>query len=416
MFPPYVPEQSKKGEIPLVQGVIESPSSSLPHIATGNVVTAATGYASAPPHNPHLAYHPPSQQLQAHVPAAHPSMGHAQGYAHASQHPQPPQQPHPGYGQQQCTYQQQPLSQPHYIQQPYPQQHQTTGAGTLADTKRLIVRQKFESLEAFAHAAANAVNMSALGNLGEIANRYDVFSGDGGDKYRVLEQSEYFGLTGRCCCNPNHQLKLHVYASESFNNTNELMVFDRPCKCGRCCACCDLCRQEMVAYDGGSARQQIGYIKQPFLGGGFSPALQVMDRDGEEPYATIEAEAVCCIAGLCCDHTFVVKDARGNRIGKIVKLKPDGLAQLSQELVSDADVFSIEFRDVDLDVDKKATLFGALHLIDYMFFENEGDGAVDVVNRRGACKLCDLYCCGCVVPCTCRCGHGGDGGSSEVAW
>ena len=38
------------------------------------------------------------------------------------------------------------------------------------------MRQKFEPLEAFANAAANAVNLDALGSLGEVANKYSVFN------------------------------------------------------------------------------------------------------------------------------------------------------------------------------------------------------------------------------------------------
>jgi len=281
---------------------------------------------------------------------------------------------------------------------------------TLASTHKLIVKQKFEPLEALANAAANAVDMSALGNLGEVANKYQVLADDGGDRYRVVEESEYCGLTGRCCCNPNHELKLHVYAPAEVSSSEEAMVFDRPCKCGQCCACFNICRQEMIAYD--RTRNQVGYIRQPFMGGGFSPKLQVMERDGEDPYATIESTAFCCIAGLCCDHTFVVKDPTGNEIGRIVKQKPSNFQELATELASDADVFAIEFQK-DLAVDKKATLFGALYLIDYMFFENEGEGKVDLVNQQCSFKCCDLYCCGCTCPCHCSCGGGGgdeDGG------
>ena len=174
---------------------------------------------------------------------------------------------------------------------------------TLTDTEKLVVKQKFEPLEALANAAANAIDMDALGNLGEVANKYDVYTDDGGDKYRVIEQSEYCGLTGRCCCNPNHKLQLHVYAPDEVSKTDEIMVFDRPCKCGQCCACCDICRQEMTAIQGGG--DQFGYIKQPFLGGGLSPTLHVMEREeDEEPYAVIKANAVCCIAGLCCDRKW----------------------------------------------------------------------------------------------------------------
>lgn len=283
-------------------------------------------------------------------------------------------------------------------------------ANLLEDTERLIVKQKFEPLEAMANAAANALDLDALGNLGEVANKYDVYTDDGGDKFRVVEQSEYCGLTGRCCCNPNHELKLHVYAPDDVSPKDEVMIFERPCKCGQCCSCCNICQQEMTVFDGEGG--QLGYIKQPFLGGGFAPKLEVMDReDDEDHYATVEYEGFCCVAGLCCDHTFVLKDREGNEIGKVVKQKPSSFEELAVEVASDSDVFAIEFQK-DLDARKKATLFGALHLIDYMFFENEGEGNVDLVNQQCSFKCCDLYCCGCICPCNCNLG-GGDGGGGD---
>jgi hypothetical protein len=42
----------------------------------------------------------------------------------------------------------------------------------------------------------------------------------------------------------------------------------------------------------------IGYIKQPFLGGMFSPKLNVMDREGGQTIATIQAQAKCFIGGM----------------------------------------------------------------------------------------------------------------------
>lgn len=116
---------------------------------------------------------------------------------------------------------------------------------SLADTERLIIQQEVEYLEAAANAAANAVNMDALGAFGEQANKYDVFTDTGGKKFRVIETSEYCGLTGRCCCRPNHALQLHVY-----EEGNEIMWMDRPCKCGQCCACTEICQQEMKVYTG----------------------------------------------------------------------------------------------------------------------------------------------------------------------
>ena len=119
----------------------------------------------------------------------------------------------------------------------------------LADTERLIIRQHVEYLEAAANAAANALGVGALGALGEMANRYDVFTDDGGKKFEVVETSEYCGLTGRCCCRPNHKLQLHVYMPE-YDQNKEIMYLDRPCKCGQCCACTDICQQELYVYNG----------------------------------------------------------------------------------------------------------------------------------------------------------------------
>mmetsp|Transcript_26018 Transcript_26018/g.29110 ORF Transcript_26018/g.29110 Transcript_26018/m.29110 type:complete len:317 (+) Transcript_26018:158-1108(+) len=302
--------------------------------------------------------------------------------------------------------------------------YDTALEGVLEDTSRLIIKQEVELMEAAVQAAANAINMSALGAFGETANKYDVFTNDGGKKFRVIETSEYCGCncTNRVCCRPNHALKLHVYLPE-IDTEHGVMHMDRPCKWGRCCcACCRCCRQEMSVYEGEGHPESeedptklIGFIQQPVLGGIFSPKLDVMNRDGEgsEPIATIQAEAVCCIAGICCDHTFTIRDPSGKKLGKIVKEKPDGLAQIAKELATDADNFTMHVPPT-MNPKDKGVMLAALHLIDYMFFENEGDFACDVVNMKCQFKCCDLYCCGSICPCSCKCDCcGGDGGDDD---
>jgi hypothetical protein len=114
------------------------------------------------------------------------------------------------------------LIQQQYQPQPQPQQDTTTMTeeydsaleGVLQDTERLIIKQEVELMEAAIQAAANAVNLDALGAFGETANKYDIFTDDGGKKFRVIETSDYCGCTGRVCCRPNHALKLHVYLPE----------------------------------------------------------------------------------------------------------------------------------------------------------------------------------------------------------
>jgi hypothetical protein len=104
----------------------------------------------------------------------------------------------------------------------------------------------------------------------------------------------------------------------------------------------------------------------------------------------------------CCNHTFWVKDPQGIYMGKIVKERPGNLAQIAKELATDADNFSM-YVPKDMNVKHKANMLAALHLIDYMFFENEGDLNVDVRNQKCSYKCCDFYCCGCVFPCQLSC-------------
>ena len=157
----------------------------------------------------------------------------------------------------------------------------------------------------------------------------------------------------------------------------------------------------------------IGYIKQPIMGGMLSPTLDVMDRDSEseqQPYATIQAESTCFIGGICCDHTFTIKDSNtGEYLGKIVKERPDGLSNVVKELGTDADNFTL-YVNKEMNVKRKANMLAALHLIDYWLFEDEGDFKLDLINQECSIKCCDCYCLGCVIPCKCNCGGGGGGG------
>lgn len=298
-------------------------------------------------------------------------------------------------------------------------EYDTALEGVLEDTTRLIIKQEIEHMEAAVQAAANAVNLDALGAFGETANKYDIYTNDGGKKFRVIETSDYCGCTGRVCCRPNHALKLHVYLPE-IDTEHGVMHMDRPCKCGQCCACMRCCRQEMRVYEGEGhyeseedPAKMIGYIQQPVGGGIFSPQLNVMNREGGEPIATIQSNATCCIAGMCCDHTFTIKDpVTGRKMGKIVKERPEGLQQVAKELATDADNFTM-YVEQGMHPKMKGTMLAALHLIDYMFFENEGDANCDVVNQKCKFKCCDLYCFGCVCPCNCNCDCcGGDGGDA----
>jgi hypothetical protein len=126
---------------------------------------------------------------------------------------------------------------------------------SLAETERLIIQQEIEYVEAAANIAANAMNVDALGRFGEQANRYNIFTDNGGKQFHVVETSNYLC---RCCLRPNHELQLHVFlppAQTQAKPDQKVMVLDRPWKCGYCCSCTDICQQEMKVYQGTYAQR-----------------------------------------------------------------------------------------------------------------------------------------------------------------
>ena len=71
----------------------------------------------------------------------------------------------------------------------------------------------------------------------------------------------------------------------------------------------------------------------------------------------------CCISDLC-GATFSVESADGRDIGGVKKLGIEDATGLAKEIGTDADNYEIDF-PVDLSVDTKALMIGALLLLDY---------------------------------------------------
>ncbi|XP_047498466.1 uncharacterized protein LOC125045305 [Penaeus chinensis] len=89
----------------------------------------------------------------------------------------------------------------------------------------------------------------------------------------------------------------------------------------------------------------------------------------------LRIEGPFCTYSICGDVEFQVLSPDGStQVGKISK-QWTGLAK---EVFTDADNFGITF-PIDLDVKMKATLLGAVFLIDFMFFEKKGNKENDSV-------------------------------------
>ena len=97
----------------------------------------------------------------------------------------------------------------------------------------------------------------------------------------------------------------------------------------------------------------------------------VRDQEGE---IALRIEGPVCTFSFCGDVEFkVLSPDKSMEVGKISKQ----WSGLLREAFTDSDNFGISF-PMDLDVRMKATLIGALFLIDFMFFEKkqneESDG------------------------------------------
>jgi hypothetical protein len=84
-------------------------------------------------------------------------------------------------------------------------------------------------------------------------------------------------------------------------------------------------------------------------------------------------------------------------VATIIKQKPRTLVGALREAATDADVYTMRLDPAArLAPQQKATLLGALVLTDFMFFERDSPPC----NSNG-CNLCQMYCCGCLFPCSC---------------
>jgi uncharacterized protein YxjI len=288
-------------------------------------------------------------------------------------------QPQPGYGQPQPGYAQpQPvMQQPGQEQQMYPllppqgQPGQQFGAPIQAEDgmwmgqvaqqmipvncppgleyltqiDHLLVKQKVEMLEAIT---------GVLGIGVETKNKYKIMNSLGQNVYKAKEDTD-------CCtrnmCGPARPFDMII----KDNADREVMHLNRPLRCQSCCFPC--CLQELeVSSPPGSI---VGSIKQEWSL--CNPLFSICDADGN---VVLKIKGPFCTMSICgSDVEFKVLTPDGeNEVGKISKQ----WSGLGKEAFTDADTFGINF-PMDLDVRCKATLLGAVFLIDFMFFEKSGN-------------------------------------------
>lgn len=210
------------------------------------------------------------------------------------------------------------------------------GLEYLSMIDQLIVQQKIELLEVVTGF--------------ESKNKYIVANNMGQKIYFAGEESD--------CCTRNCLGSIRPFDMKIVDNFgNEVIHLYRPLACQLCCFPCCLQSIEITSPPG----TVIGTVEQNWTF--ITPSFVVKNSAGD---VILRIEGPCCTCRCCADVNFKILSADGNtEVGTISK----HWTGIVKEMYSDADNFGIRF-PMDLDVKVKATLLGALFLIDMMYFED----------------------------------------------
>eukprot|EP01062_Namystynia_karyoxenos_P001511 TRINITY_DN10515_c0_g1_i8.p1 TRINITY_DN10515_c0_g1~~TRINITY_DN10515_c0_g1_i8.p1 ORF type:complete len:423 (+),score=131.04 TRINITY_DN10515_c0_g1_i8:86-1270(+) len=348
------------------------------------------GYPAPPQGGPPMGGPPP----QGYPPVGGPPQSYAPGGAQ------------PGYAQQQA-----PSWAGGAPQQPYGQAPMAGGAGggpesIIAGAAMLGIKQKVSIVE-------------ALGDVGgcegccEKENEYEVYDQQHAQMiFYVKEKSELCGCTGRCCCQPAHELTLEISQGKG---QPPIMQVERPFKCCQVCpAWMDCCRQEATLVVGG---QTYGGMQQPTCGGGCKPQLDIKSGSlDSDPFAIVRGPC-CCFGGItemCCDQDFPVLDGKEESdVAQITKERPEGFKQAMQELMTDSDIYTLKFKNPSTSPKEKLLLLASVLLLDYMFFEENKPWECNPIEQSCSVTCFNWYICGCLLPCTVTCSGSDDGGGGS---
>jgi len=220
------------------------------------------------------------------------------------------------------------------------------GLEYLTQIDQILVKQKREILEAI---------------IGfETKNKYEIKNSMGQKIYYAKEDTD---CCTRNCCGPVRPFLLDIFD----NSNRKVLQLDRPLRCTSCLCFC--CLQTLTVYD--SLGNVLGFIEQSWSI--FTPKFKIKNSAGQ---TVLKIEGPLCVFScLGSDVEFkVLSRDKTAQVGTISKQ----WSGLLTELLTDADHFSISF-PIDLDVNIKAVLLGAVFLIDFMFFEKtRGEGERNV--------------------------------------
>jgi len=206
------------------------------------------------------------------------------------------------------------------------------GLEYLSQVDQLLIQQQVELMEVLVGIETN--------------NKYLIKNSMGQQVYFAKESSD---CCSRQCCGPIREFDMKI----KDNLERDVINIHRPLRCS-CCCCC-LQELEVMGSSG-----LLGTIIQEFSF--FIPEFTVKNAAGE---AVLKITGPCLACNCCSDVDFEIWTVdKSVQVGKITKQ----WTGLVREAFTDADNFGVSF-PMDLDVKVKATLLGAVFLIDFMYFE-----------------------------------------------
>ena len=251
--------------------------------------------------------------------------------------------------------------------------------GHLDNSNSLIIEQEMELLEVL------------TGGAIETANRYKIYTDNTGLQFWAKEESD---CCSRQLCAPNHNLTLNVHSIDQ--NGPVLFKVEKPFKC--CCAALGPCCQKEATVKLVND-SEIGYIQQPCLGGCFTPTLNIYDKQGGTHLGTLVGP---CLLGSLCSTTFQLTDTGGTNVATFEKKGVQDLGDFVKQALSDADKFSLVWKQ-KTDTKLKSIMVGTVLFLDYLFFEgDQACGTTNPFTGETNCVCCNVYFIGCTIPCGCK--------------
>lgn len=190
-------------------------------------------------------------------------------------------------------------------------------------------------------------------------NRFRILNSMGQQVYFAKEEST---CAQRQFCGPSRGFEFNI----TDNNGQNVLKLIRKFKCcGGCCWCADRdsCAYELEVLSPVTG-DTLGYVRQAKYC--CDPRIHILSAE-RTVVGIIKGQCCMCHCPKCKDIEFPLYTPDGSMaFGKISKQWTGAV----KEIFTQADNFSVTF-PMDLDVNTKATIFGATFLVDMMFFEED---------------------------------------------